>query len=229
MVPDFQNPNGLTIPENRRVEILKLAEKYNTLIVEDSPYRQVRFEGTAPKTFYQLDQGRGNVITLFTFSKIFVPGFRLGYVVAPAEVIQKYVNLKQAMDLCTTPIIQVAATAYLRSGHLQSHIQEVVKVYHKKRDLMLKSLAEYMPQGVSWTKPEGGLFLWVTLPEHIDAQEMLKISLQECVAYVAGVDFYPPRDAKKNDLRLNFSYSTEEQIVEAVKRLARTIKKAMAK
>ena len=94
---------------------------------------------------------------------------------------------------------------------------------------MLKVLAEEMPQGVSWTKPEGGLFLWVTLPEYIDAQEMLKISLQECVAYVAGVDFYPPRDAKKNDLRLNFSYSTEEQIVEGVKRLARTIKKAMAK
>lgn len=229
LVPDFQNPNGLTIPESRRVEILKLAEKYNTLIVEDSPYRQVRFEGTAPKTFYHLDEGRGNVITLFTFSKVFVPGFRLGYVVAPAEVIKKYVILKQAMDLCTSPIVQVAAEAYLKSGHLQGHIQEVVKVYHKKRDLMLKVLAEEMPEGVSWTKPEGGLFLWVTLPEYIDAQEMLKISLQECVAYVAGVDFYPPRDAKKNDLRLNFSYSTEEQIVEGVKRLARTIKKAMAK
>ncbi|MBQ7907929.1 MAG: PLP-dependent aminotransferase family protein [Elusimicrobiaceae bacterium] len=228
LVPDFQNPNGLTIPEERRVEILKLAEKYNTLIVEDSPYRQVRFEGVAPKTFYALDGGRGNVITLFTFSKVFVPGFRLGYVLAPAEVIQKYVILKQAMDLCTTPIVQVAAAAYLRSGHLQHHIQDVVKVYHKKRDLMLKVLAEYMPQGVSWTKPEGGLFLWVTLPEHIDAQEMLKISLQEKVAYVAGKDFYPPRDAKKNDLRLNFSYSTEEQIVEGIKRLATTIKKAMA-
>ncbi len=228
LVPDFQNPNGLTIPEERRVEILKLAEKYNTLIVEDSPYRQVRFEGVAPKTFYALDGGRGNVITLFTFSKVFVPGFRLGYVLAPAEVIQKYVILKQAMDLCTTPIVQVAAAAYLRSGHLQHHIQDVVKVYHKKRDLMLKVLAEYMPQGVRWTKPEGGLFLWVTLPEHIDAQEMLKISLQEKVAYVAGKDFYPPRDAKKNDLRLNFSYSTEEQIVEGIKRLATTIKKAMA-
>jgi len=228
LVPDFQNPNGLTIPEERRVEILKLAEKYNTLIVEDSPYRQVRFEGVAPKTFYALDGGRGNVITLFTFSKVFVPGFRLGYVLAPAEVIQKYVILKQAMDLCTTPIVKVAAAAYLRSGHLQHHIQDVVKVYHKKRDLMLKVLAEYMPQGVSWTKPEGGLFLWVTLPEHIDTQEMLKISLQEKVAYVAGKDFYPPRDAKKNDLRLNFSYSTEEQIVEGIKRLATTIKKAMA-
>ncbi len=227
LVPDFQNPNGLTIPQERRIEILRLAEKYNTLIVEDSPYRQVRFEGVSPKTFYELDGGRGNVITLFTFSKVFVPGFRLGYVVAPAEVIQKYVILKQAMDLCTTPIIQLAAAAYLRSGRLLQHIQTVVEVYRRKRNLMLEMLEKYMPKEVKWTKPEGGLFLWVTLPERIDAQEMLKLSLQENVAYVAGVDFYPPRDAKKNDLRLNFSYSSPQQIEEGVKRLATTIKKAL--
>ncbi|MBR2865604.1 MAG: PLP-dependent aminotransferase family protein [Elusimicrobiaceae bacterium] len=228
LVPDFQNPNGLTIPESRRLEILKLAEKYGTLIVEDSPYRQVRFEGIAPKTFYKLDQGRGNVITLFTFSKVFVPGFRLGYVVAPKEVIQKYVILKQAIDLCTSPMLQLAAAEYLKSGHLFTHIQEVVKVYRQKRDLMLEMLEKYMPKEVTWTKPEGGLFLWVTLPEHINAQEMLKLSLQEHVAYVAGVDFYPARDAKYNDLRLNFSYSSPQQITEGIQRLATTIKKLLA-
>ena len=228
MVPDFQNPSGTTIPQERRVKILELAEKYGTLVVEDSPYRQVRFEGTAPQTFYKLDGGRGNVITLFTFSKVFVPGFRLGYVLAPAEIIQKYVVLKQAMDLCTSPILQLATAAYLKGGYLLKHVAEVVEVYHKKRDKMLQMLEKYMPSGVKWTKPEGGLFLWVTLPEKIDATEMLKTALEERVAYVAGVDFYPPRDARRNDFRLNFSYSSFEQIEEGVKRLAATIKRALA-
>lgn len=228
LVPDFQNPSGTTIPQERRLEILKLAEKYGTLIVEDSPYRQVRFEGTAPETFYKLDQGRGNVITLFTFSKVFVPGFRLGYVVGPEEIIQKFVVLKQAMDLCTAPILQLATAAYLKGGYLMKHVADVVEVYHKKRDKMLKMLEEYMPSCVKWTKPEGGLFLWVTLPEKIDASEMLKTALEERVAYVAGVDFYPPRDARRNDFRLNFSYSSFEQIEEGIKRLAATIKRALA-
>lgn len=228
LVPDFQNPSGTTIPQERRKEILKLAEKYGTLIVEDSPYRQVRFEGQAPQTFYKLDGGRGNVITLFTFSKVFVPGFRLGYILGPEEIIQKFVVLKQAMDLCTAPILQLATAAYLKGGYLLKHVAEVVEVYHKKRDTMLQMLEKYMPAGVKWTKPEGGLFLWVTLPEKIDATEMLNTALEEHVAYVAGVDFYPPRDARRNDFRLNFSYSSFEQIEEGVKRLAATIKRALA-
>ncbi len=227
LVPDFQNPTGTTIPQDRRLAILKLAEKYQTFIVEDSPYRQIRFEGTAPQTFYKLDQGRGNVITLFTFSKIFVPGFRLGYVLAPAEVIQKFVILKQAMDLCSSPVLQLATAAYLKAGKLQEHIDEEVKSYGKKRDYMLKLLAEYMPQGVKWTRPEGGLFLWVSVPEKIDTQKMLQQAIAQKVAYVAGVDFYPPRDAKRNDLRLNFSYSSFEQMEQGIKRLAATIKKCM--
>ena len=229
LVPDFQNPTGTTIPQERRKEILKLAEKYGTIIIEDSPYRQVRFEGQAPETFYNLDQGRGYVITLFTFSKVFVPGFRLGYVLGPAEIIQKFVVLKQAMDLCTSPILQLATAAYLKSGQLLKHVAEVVEVYHKKRDKMLEMLAKYMPQGVKWTRPEGGLFLWITLPANINTSEMLKTALeQQHVAYVAGVDFYPPRDARYNDMRLNFSYSTFEQIEEGIQRLAAAIKRYMA-
>ena len=227
LVPDFQNPTGTTIPEERRVEILKLAEHYNTFIVEDSPYRQVRFEGKAPKTFYKLDEGRGNVITLFTFSKVFVPGFRLGYVLAPADVIQKFVILKQAMDLCTSPVLQVATAAYLKKDLLLTHIAEEVKAYGEKRAFMLKMLEKHMPAGVRWTRPEGGLFLWVTVPDHIDTQKMLQEAIKQKVAYVAGVDFYPPRYAKRNDLRLNFSYATFEQIEEGIKRLGITIQKSM--
>ncbi len=223
LVPDFQNPTGTTIPEDRRVEILQLAKQHNTFILEDSPYRQVRFEGKAPRTFYELDKGQGNVMTLFTFSKVFVPGFRLGFVIGPADVIRKFVILKQAMDLCSSPTLQVATSEFLRRGLLQAHIQKMIEVYRQKRDLMLKTLAEYMPQGVTWTHPQGGLFLWLTLPKGIDATKLLPKAIENKVAYVAGVDFYPDGNVF-NDLRLNFSYSSPEQIVEGLKRLAQTIK-----
>ena len=223
LVPDFQNPTGTTIPQERREQILALAKQYNTFILEDSPYRQVRFEGTAPKTFYELDGGNGNVMTLFTFSKIFVPGFRLGFIVGPAEVIRKFVILKQAMDLCTSSTLQLATAEFLRRNLLQNHIKRMIDVYRKKRDLMIANLAKYMPQGVSWTHPQGGLFLWLTLPKHLDATKLLPKAIENKVAYVAGVDFYPDGNIF-NDLRLNFSYSTHEQIEEGLKRLAQTIK-----
>lgn len=223
LVPDFQNPTGTTIPEERRLKILEIVKKYNTFILEDSPYREVRFEGTAARTFYALDEGKGNVITMFTFSKVFVPGFRLGFVLGPEEIIRKYVILKQAMDLCTSPILQLAAAEYLKRGLLLAHVKQIIAVYRAKRDLMLKTLAELMPKGVSWTRPEGGLFLWLTLPKHLNATELLPKAIENKVAFVAGVDFYPQGNVF-NDMRLNFSYSTPEQIVEGLKRLAQTIK-----
>lgn len=226
LVPDFQNPTGTTIPEERRIKILKLAQKYQTFILEDSPYRQVRFEGTSPRTFYALDEGKGNVITMFTFSKVFVPGFRLGFILGPEDVIRKYVILKQAMDLCTSSMLQIATALYLRGGHLKAHVEELIAAYREKRDLMLKTLAEVMPKTISWTRPEGGLFLWLTLPKHMDATALLHKAIGHKVAYVAGVDFYPDGNVK-NDIRLNFSYSTKEQIVEGLKRLAQTIKENM--
>lgn len=226
LVPDFQNPTGTTIPEERRVKILEIAKKYHTFILEDSPYRQVRFEGESPRTFYALDNGQGNVITMFTFSKVFVPGFRLGFIVGPEEVIRKYVILKQAMDLCTSPILQLATYEYLRRGLLMEHIKKIIASYREKRDLMLKTLAEYMPKEVSWTRPEGGLFLWLTLPKHVNATELLPKAIENKVAYVAGVDFYPDANVF-NDMRLNFSYPTKEQMVEGLKRLAQTIKECL--
>ena len=202
---------------------MEIVKKYNTFILEDSPYREVRFEGTAARTFYALDEGKGNVITMFTFSKVFVPGFRLGFILGPEEIIRKYVILKQAMDLCTSPILQLAAAEYLKRGLLLAHVKQIIAVYRAKRDLMLKTLAELMPKGVSWTRPEGGLFLWLTLPKHLNATELLPKAIENKVAFVAGVDFYPQGNVF-NDMRLNFSYSTPEQIVEGLKRLAQTIK-----
>ena len=222
VVPDFQNPSGTTVSEERRKQILALAEKYDTFILEDSPYRQVRFEGKAPRMFYELDNGQGRVLTTFTFSKVFVPGFRLGFIIGPKEVIAKYVILKQAMDLCTSPFLQLVTAEYLRRGLLAAHIQEMIACYKAKRDVMLDCLKKYMPAGVTWTHPEGGLFLWLTLPKHLNASELLKKAIEYKVAFVAGVDFYPECNVY-NDMRLNFSYSSHEQIEEGIKRLAQMI------
>jgi len=226
VVPDFQNPTGTTILEDRRIQILEIAKKYNTFVLEDSPYRQVRFEGKTQRTFYELDNGQGNVLTMFTFSKVFVPGFRLGFIIGPKEVIAKFVILKQAMDLCSSPFLQLATAEYLRRGLLTTHIREMIDCYRVKRDLMIESLEKYMPKGVTWTHPSGGLFLWLTLPKHMNATELLPKAIERKVAFVAGVDFYPECNVY-NDMRLNFSYSSHEKIVEGIKRLAQAIKENM--
>lgn len=223
IVPDFQNPTGTTIPTARRIEILELAKAHNTLILEDSPYRKIRFTGEHQTTFYALDKGEGNVITMFTFSKTFVPGFRLGYIIADKELIRKFAILKQAMDLCTTPVCQMVTAEYLRRGCLEGHVAKLVKVYGEKRAVMLEALKKYMPQGVSWTEPEGGLFLWVVLPEGVDAEKMFKTAVKNHVAYVIGSAFYHDKGGK-NTLRLNFSYPNFDQIEEGIKRLANAIK-----
>lgn len=227
IVPDFQNPTGTTIPTERRVKILELAKKYGTVILEDSPYRKIRFKGEHQKTFYALDKGEGNVITMFTFSKTFVPGFRLGYIIADKDIIRKFAILKQAMDLCSSPVCQAITAEYLRQGRLENHVKKLVKVYSEKREAMLKALEKYMPQGVTWTKPEGGLFLWVVLPENIDAEKMFITAVKNNVAYVIGSAFYPDKSGK-NTLRLNFSYASFEQIEEGIKRLGKAIKEYKA-
>lgn len=222
IVPDFQNPTGTTIPEERRVKILELAKKYGTIILEDSPYRKVRFKGEHQKTFYALDKGEGNVITMFTFSKTLAPGLRLGYIIGDKELIRKFVILKQALDLCTSPACQAIAEEYLKRGNIEKHIAEMAKLYGKKRDVMIAALRKYMPKGVSWTEPEGGLFLWVVMPENIDSEKMLETAIKNNVAYVMGSAFYPDGSGK-NTMRLNFSYSSFEEIDEGIKRLAKAI------
>ncbi|MDR0734927.1 MAG: PLP-dependent aminotransferase family protein [Elusimicrobiota bacterium] len=224
VVPDFQNPTGTTIPVERRVKILELAKKHGALILEDSPYRKIRFEGEHQTTFYALDKGEGNVMTMFTFSKTFVPGFRLGYIVAHKDLIRKFCILKQSMDLCSSPVCQAVTMEYLKAGKLDAHVRKIVEIYGKKRDAMLKALRTYMPAGVSWTEPKGGLFLWVMLPEYINCTEMFPSALEQKVAYVIGSAFY--HDGSVNNcMRLNFSYATFEQIDEGIKRLAAAIKK----
>ena len=221
-IPDFQNPTGVTMSLNRRKEILSLAKKYNILILEDTPYRELRYENDHLPTIYSLDNS-GYVINLGTFSKIFAPGFRIGWVIAHKDICDKIVTAKQATDLCTPPFTQRIAARYLEAGYLEPKIFDIINLYRGKRDVMLEALEEYMPEEVSWTRPEGGLFLFVTCPEKIDTTELFKKAIQRKVAYVAGSSFYCD-ETGHNTMRLNFSYSTKEKNVEGIKRLSETIK-----
>jgi 2-aminoadipate transaminase len=221
IVPDFQNPSGVTLTQERRQEIIKLSERYNVAIIEDSPYRQVRFEGTSPDMLYKLDHTH-NVITLFTFSKTLAPGLRLGYILAHEDIIQKMTILKQSLDLCTSSLNQLLAAEFLKEGLFRNHVQGIVDLYRSRKDAMLQALEHYMPEGVTWTKPEGGLFLWVRLPAHMNADELFYEAIKENVAYVIGSAFHCD-DSGQNTMRLNFSYPSVEQIDEGIKRLAKVI------
>ncbi len=225
-VPDFQNPAGVTLTLERRKKMIELARQYHVIIIEDSPYRSLRYAGESVPSLYELDNGVGTVVTLQTFSKILFPGLRLGWIMGHAQIIDKMVVAKQAMDLCTPPITQAIAYEYMRHGCLPGHISDNVTLYSKRRKVMLQALEDFMPKHpeVHWTKPEGGMFLWIRLPEHVDTEKMFEEAVEENVAYVIGSAFYPDGGGS-NTMRLNFSYPTEEQIVTGVQRLARVISK----
>jgi 2-aminoadipate transaminase len=229
LVPDFQNPSGVTLSEERRHKIVELSEKYDIAVIEDSPYRQVRFEGVAPRMIYRLDKetrNTDNIISLFTFSKTFAPGLRIGVVVAHEQIIRKMEILKQSLDLCSSSLNQLIAAEFLRSGYFEKHIARVNMVYKVKKDTMLAALEEHMPEGVTWTRPEGGLFLWVKLPESMSADDMFKDAIQEKVAYVIGSAFHCDGSGT-NTMRLNFSYATPAEITEGIKRLSTIVKKRL--
>lgn len=225
VIPDFQNPAGITMPESRRKEIIALAKKFDVLIVEDSPYRELRFEGEAQTMINALDNS-GHVITLGTFSKIFVPGFRIGWVIAHKDVADKFVMVKQSSDLCTSPFVQKIAAKYIEMGFYEENLQKTIIMYKKKKDVMMKAFDEFMPEGVTWTNPDGGLFLFLRLPEYMDSQELFMEAIKEKVAFVIGSVFHCDGSGK-NTMRINFSYASEKEIVEGVKRLASAIKKAI--
>ncbi|MFO7923227.1 MAG: PLP-dependent aminotransferase family protein [Bacteroidales bacterium] len=222
-IPDFQNPAGITMPESRRREILDIARKYDLLIVEDSPYRELRYEGSPQKMIYAMDN-TGQVISIGTFSKILAPGFRIGWIIADKAITEKLVTAKQTADLCTSPFVQKIAARYLETGIFDDHLKKITAMYREKRDIMLSALKEYMPEGVSWTEPEGGLFLFLTLPEYMDAGELFMQAVEEKVAFVLGNVFYCD-GCGKNTMRLNFSFASKEMNVEGVKRLAKAIRK----
>lgn len=227
VIPDFHNPAGVTLSLERRKELVKMASEENLIIIEDSPYRMLRYRGDNLPSIYSLDKEK-RVVSLFTFSKILVPGFRLGWAVGPEEIIDKMVIAKQATDLCTPPFNQYITAEFMKRDLLHKTVDRTIELYKKKNKLMLDMLDKYMPadKGVKWTKPDGGLFLWVTLPDNMDCDAIFKKALEKKVAYVVGSAFYVGGH-KKNSFRLNFSYPSEEQIIEGVKRLADLINEVL--
>ena len=225
IIPDFQNPAGITMPESRRHEIIAIAKKYDILIVEDSPYREIRFNGHAQPTIFELDNS-GQVILLGTFSKTFVPGFRIGWVIADERIVDKFVTAKQSTDLCTPILNQMIASKYIQKGYFDENLNKTIVMYKEKRNVMLKAFHDFMPEGVTWTEPEGGLFLFLKLPEHMDAEKLFNKALENNVAFVLGSVFHCDGSGK-NTMRLNFSYMSIEKTIEGVKRLAKAIKEEM--
>src|SRR5580698_9887812 len=240
VLPNFQNPTGTTLAEGRRHELVLLAERFGIPIIEDDPYGQLRYEGEHLTPLVVLDRENlrrdrgysiGNVIYLSTFSKTLSPGLRLGWIVAPPEVIKKLVQLKQGADLHTSTFGQMVAYEVARDGFLDEHIKVIRRVYGERRDVMLNALEEYFPPEVSWTRPLGGLFLWVTLPEGMDSHRLFEAALKENVAFVPGDSFYSGNGFAGEGLchfRLNFSNARPEQIREGVRRLSVAIKNQLA-
>jgi 2-aminoadipate transaminase len=235
VLPNFQNPTGSTLLLERRQKLVELADRYGVPIIEDDPYGQLRYEGEhLPAVEVLDDQIRaqngfysGNVIYLSTFSKTLAPGIRLAWVVAPPEVITKLIQANQGADLHTATFNQMVAFEVSRHGFLDKHVESIRKLYRERRDAMFDALEEHMPEGVKWTHPLGGLFLWATLPQGIDTTDLLKDAVKEKVAFVPGTSFHPAGGGE-NTMRLNFSYCKPETINEGIARLGTVIKKRLA-
>ena len=225
-IPDFQNPSGLTMTLEQRQYMVKIARKYDLLIVEDSPYREIRFEGEHQPLIATMAPER--TIVLGTFSKTFVPGFRLGWVIAPKDIVLRYNLAKQSADLCSPVFDQFVAAKYLQKGYFEQNLEKTIEMYRGKRDVMLASLDKYMPEGITWTKPDGGLFLFITLPEGYDSKELFEIAIKQNVAFVIGEAFFCDCTGK-NTLHVNFSFMDDAGIEEGIKRLSVAVKELMAK
>jgi len=230
LVSCFQNPTGITPSIERKRALVKLAAQYRLPIVEDDPYGELYYEGARPPILAAIDaEMHGelrHVVYLSTFSKLLAPGLRVGWVASPKELLGKFVHAKQGLDLHTGSLSQAVAYEVCRDGLLDRHIPTIRATYHARRDAMLQALDTLMPKDVTWTRPNGGLFLWLTLPEQIDADALLERSLEQKVAFVPGESFHA-NGGGTNTMRLNFSHSTAERIAEGVGRLARSVRELL--
>lgn len=224
-VPTFHNPAGVVLSSKRRKELVALAKKYNLLVIEDDPYSWVQFEEERLKPLRSLDE---SIIYLGTFSKIFSPGFRIGWVVAPRPIIEKLIFAKQAADLCSSSFTQRVIAEYFLNYPWKIHLNRLVGLYRERRNAMVDALKEFLPTEASWTSPQGGLFLWAKLPDYVDTTEMLAEAINEAkVSYVPGRAFFADRSGQ-NCMRLNFSYPDAEEIHEGVKRLSQVVKRKIS-
>jgi 2-aminoadipate transaminase len=222
VIPDFQNPSGITMSLERRKELIKIAHERDIPIIEDSPYRELSFTGEVLPSIWTLAQGKG-VIMLKTFSKVLFPGMRMGWVVSDAVLIDKIAMLKQSVDLCTPSFNQLILAAFIKQGKMKETIEKAIACYRPKSEAMLNALQKYMPAGVSWSKPTGGMFLWVTLPEGIDTKAIFQTAVDRNVAYVIGRPFHCDNSGS-HAMRLNYSFPSVGQIERGIEQLADAIK-----
>jgi 2-aminoadipate transaminase len=225
-VPTFHNPAGVTLSLERRHELVRIANEHELLVLEDNPYGLLRYEGTPLPTLRSLDGG-AFVIYASTFSKILSPGVRLGWAAAPGPVLEKMNIGKQASDLCSSSISQYFVSAYFESRPWEEYVRSLIEIYRRRRDVMLDALAEQFPREAEWTHPQGGLFIWATLPDYIDTTDLLARALDERVAFVPGrAAFLDGRGG--SSMRLNFSGVGEEQIREGIRRLGEVVREQVA-
>ena len=224
-IPTFQNPAGVVLSESRRKKMIDIALEHDLLIIEDDPYGKLRFDISAMKSIKALDD-ENCVVYMSTFSKILAPGFRLAWMIASDDVMRKVAVCKQALDLCSSTFGQFIANEFMRSGSMDLHIMRIIEMYKPKRDTMMKAMEEYFPEGYECNRPKGGMFAWVTLPEGIDTEIMFLDAIKQKVAYVHGKAFHVDGGGGRS-MRLNFSYPTNEQIDEGMKRLGSVIEKKL--
>jgi 2-aminoadipate transaminase len=227
VLPNFHNPAGTTLPRDRRLRLVELAAQHGAFIIEDDPYGELRYEGEDITPIIAMH--KENTIYLSTFSKTLAPGLRLGWIVAPERIMGKLIHAKQGADLNTSALVQYLANDICQRGLIRAHVRKIRDIYRERRDVMLRAMEEHFPPEVKWTRPHGGLFLWARMPECLNAEDLLKIAVEEKVAFVPGQAFYPPgSEDGRNCMRLNFSYSRPEIIEEGIKRLGRAIKRMLA-
>ena len=219
-IPTFQNPAGYTMTLDRRKYLLELATQYNVPIIEDNPYGDLRYSGQKIPTLKSMDKNE-MVSYLGTFSKIMAPGLRAGFTVSQPEVLDEFNKLKQAMDLATNSLSQYIAYEYIRKGIIYKQVPKTIDLYRRKRDIMLEALDDDM-EDATWSRPDGGMFLWVKLNKNIDSLKMLKRAINNKIAYVTGSAFYH-NEPERNTMRLNFTYSSDDDIKQGIKRLAKTV------
>lgn len=226
VIPDFQNPTGITWTLERRKKFIEIISKYEIPVLEDNPYGELRFEGESLPSLKSMDK-KGLVIFLGTFSKILCPGYRLGWTCASQNILKKFIFVKQVADLQASSISQIEVSKFIDLYNLDNHVKKINEVYARRRDLMLETMKEEFPEGVEYTYPEGGLFIWVELPKHLDSRIIMKDCLANNVAYVPGGSFFP-NGGTENCFRLNYSNMSDDRIVEGIKRIGLVLRKYMA-
>jgi GntR family transcriptional regulator/MocR family aminotransferase len=223
-IPNFHNPTGTCMSSSRRRQLIILADRYNVPILEDDFVGDLRYEGRAQPSLKAMDPG-GQVIYVSTFSKMLMPGLRVGFLVADGPVYVSLLSLKRLSDLATASLIQRALEAYVTVGRYQAYLRRSCQVFRKRRDAMLAAITRYLPAGVAFEPPQGGLHLWLRLPEGLSSDELLPLACQEGVAFAPGSSYFPEGSGEQGWMRLNFVASSEEEIEEGVRRLGKAIRK----